>query len=393
MRVNLIKLEKTGEISEVKILNSTDVIKRYPPLTKDAIHQIDDVSRLPGTEEDSYIFIYKDVLLKFAMAPEDDIESFYRQIIIGLELNKLDNSGFVRTIGYYNDDLCKIPVVSDFVKKPCIYLYLERVNGPTMKKFIKSASLLQFRIVISKLARNYKVALDKYGFTHYDLHLSNLIISAVGEELMPVLIDFEAAHISLEDGDLGENFTDVGRYPGESNWIYDFFKLLGFCWLETNEEYMIRRARENHKETIMHWMEYISEVYRIPFQQVFDEDVDDYVPIEETLFEYLDRAAEKEGKRDIAARDQILAMKDKINEAEANIQTTKDLFQANRVNMQGINDHCIRLLTYFHADVSDEWLTRYHKRFDRHFSSWRTEEGKASNFDEFISFCDSFIGF
>ena len=45
---------------------------------------------------------------------------------------------------------------------------------------------------------------------------------------MPVLIDFEAAHISLEDGDLGENFTDVGRYPGESNWIYDFFKLLGF---------------------------------------------------------------------------------------------------------------------------------------------------------------------
>ena len=89
MRVNLIKLEKTGEISEVKILNSTDVIKRYPPLTKDAIHQIDDASILPGTEEDSYIFIYKDVLLKFAMAPEDDIESFYRQIIIGLELNKL----------------------------------------------------------------------------------------------------------------------------------------------------------------------------------------------------------------------------------------------------------------------------------------------------------------
>ena len=59
----------------------------------------------------------------------------------------------------------------------------------------------------------------------------------------------------------------------------------------------------------MHWMENISEVYRIPFQQVFNKDVDDYVPIEETLFEYLDRAAEKEGKRDIAARDQILAMK------------------------------------------------------------------------------------
>lgn len=394
MRVNLIKLEKVGEISEVNILDSRDVIKRYSPLTNDAIHQIDDISRLPGTDEGSYIFIYKDILLKFAIPPDSDMESFYREIIIGLELNKLNNSGFVRTVGYYNDNKCKIPILDERLReRQCTYLYLEKVNGPTMKKFIKSASLLQFKIVISKLARNYKEALDKYDFTHYDLHLGNLIISAVGEELMPVLIDFEAAHISLEDGDLGENYTEVGRYPGESNWIYDFFKLLGFCWLETNEKYINDRARETYNETILYAIEFISEVYSIPYRQKYDEDIDDYVPIDETLSEYLARAAEKEGKRDAGARDQIFAMRDDIDRAKENIQTTKDLFQSNMANIQSINDHCVRLLNYFHSDVSNEWLTRYYKTFDRYFSSWRTEDGRKSNFDEFISFCDSLIGF
>ena len=397
MKPNLIKFENgfrsdTEAGSNVKVLNPNVLIKQYPQLPETTIHAINDIARLPGTADDSYIFMYRDILLKFAIPGINDIDSFQREIIIGLEINKLNNPGFVRTIGYYEDPNCKIPILdTQLQQQPCIYLYLEKISGPTMKKFIKTASLLQFKNVMSKLVHNYKVALDLCNYTHYDFHLSNLIISTVGEELMPVIIDFEASHISFLNGDIGEDFTEVGRYPNESNWIYDFFKFLGFCWIETNEAYIINNiveAYENKKEQAI---ENIGEVYRIYYMQRFNKDLDDHVPIEETIFEYIDRAAaEQTGENREQHKENILAWKEHINKAKADIQTAKDLFQANRDNMQSINDHCIRLLTYFHADVSDEWLLNYHNHLDRYFSSWRTEEGYASKFDDFILYCDSF---
>lgn len=396
MRSNLIKLEKSrppsAQSSSVLVLDPTILIQHYPQLPESTIHSINDLTRLPGTEPDSYVFMYRDILLKFAAEPKVDMDSFRREIMIGLEINKLTNPGFVKTVGYYKDINCKIPILGEaFQRRSCTYLYLEKIPGPTMKKFIKTASLLQFKIVMSKLTRNYKVALDALNYSHYDLHPANIVISTTGEELMPVIIDLEASHISFRDGDLGEDFEEVGRYPNESNWIYDFFKLLAMCWIETSEAFMVDNAVNNHRNTIEEVKGVIAGVNRIRYGWRFDRALDDEVPIEETLPEYLDRAAATE--RSELGQEIIANGRASIAAAFENISSTRYLFSENGDNLRAINNHCLQLLKYFHSHVSADWLLRYQQKFDRHFSSWRTEEGYASRFDDFISYCDSVSGF
>jgi hypothetical protein len=333
------------------------------------------------------------------MPPMNNLSSFYKEIIIGFELNKLNNPGFVKTIGYYDDNICKIPLNPE--KHGCTYLYLEKVEGPTMNKFIKTASPLQFKIVISKLLRNYEIALNKYKFTHYDLHPDNVIVSAIKGELMPVFIDFGLSHISLKDGDLGESsdfYEEEGIYPGQTNWIHDFFKLLGFCWLATNEKYAKQLSQNRYNSAKAELEENVSGGYFISYGYIYNEETEEETEIEETPFEFADRGIAKgTGMRnedeEARIKNIILKMKEDLVDAENNIQLTKNLFKANGFNMKLINKHCLKLLNYFYSDVSDEWLFDYYENFNMYFSSWRTDEGKLSNFSDFIKFCDSFIGF
>ena len=72
MKHNLIKFENgfrsdTEAGSNVKVLNPNVLIKQYPQLPETTIHAINDIARLPGTADDSYIFMFRNILLKFAI--------------------------------------------------------------------------------------------------------------------------------------------------------------------------------------------------------------------------------------------------------------------------------------------------------------------------------------
>lgn len=195
---------------DLPIINPPVVLKKgidefiFPPLSEDMIHKIDELTYLAhGTNSVVYIF-GQDIAVKYAVWKTEKAKNLSREAIIGLELNKLNNPNFMRTIGYYIDNKCQIKDLSEKERKQgCIYLYLQKVAGPNLGIWIQTGSSIQFKNLFLKLLRSYEEALRKLDFTHYDLNTDNVIISAVGDTIQPVIIDFGMSHIKLANVDVG----------------------------------------------------------------------------------------------------------------------------------------------------------------------------------------------
>lgn len=385
-------------LSNKVVLNSANVINLYPQLSVDVLHKLEELKLLEGTELDSIIHVFNNIIVKYAFidpfairsAEVMDINLFYNEIIIGLELNKLNSPNFVKTIGYFKTDTCQIPYLNeDQRQKPCVYLYVEKVPGVTLAKFIKTASLVQFKDIILKLLIGYKQALDTFQFTHYDLHHSNVIITYKDEELVPVFIDFGASHMSFQEGNigktgitcptwgnkvsLGETFIEEGRYPDRSNWIYDFFKLICYIWADTTSSFIIKRTNKMIKRVTDDIIFDLSGRYDLESEM---EDFQESGGSIDVLLENI--------KSEIPEKDYINS-KTLMKNARDDLLSTKKFIALNRANLKAISDYCVKLLKFFRDDVNHDWLKQYYK-FSPYFSSWLTSEGERITIDEFIDY-------
>lgn len=237
------------------VISANALIKAYSPLEESLIH---DIERLDDfvNQPDSVLYKFGKTVLKFQQNDRPGVELFNKEIIVGLELNRLNSDNFVRTIGYFIDDRCRIPKLVD--ADSCTYLYLREIPGPTLTKFLITASLPQFKAIMLKLLKGYAVAVTELDFCHYDLHSNNVIITTVGDELVPVIIDFGASHLRIfnkaigEYVHVGEDWPEVGRYHDRSLWVYDIFKIFAFCWYRSSysfkeeDEQTEQQRRDNY---------------------------------------------------------------------------------------------------------------------------------------------------
>jgi len=148
-------------------------------------------------------------------------EEGLHEAVIGLELNFLNNSNFIKTYGY--DDS----------------LYLEYIHGENMSKYnFDKKNLIS---ILIQIAFALYEAEEKLGFCHNDLHDNNIIISKVEEENMSykyngeeflisnhgykaIIVDLENAttnrfnHMEINYG--------VGYYGKSTTVVKDMFCLL-----------------------------------------------------------------------------------------------------------------------------------------------------------------------
>lgn len=375
--------------------SSFKLIKNYPQLSSAELHSIEKLEILAHQKE-AVIYKFDNTVLKYItesyLGKEEtkkSKEAFFREIIIGLELNKLDSDNFVRTLGYYNSEKkCSIPHVKN--TKDCTYLYIKEVQGPTLKKFIKTCSLAQFKDIMIKLIKSYEKAQERFDFCHYDFHTSNVIISSKGEDLIPVIIDFGASHIKLKSN-IGELWPEEGRYDGVSLWVYDIFKIFAFSWEETfytscldriNAEYNIEV--ELMDSTLDNFREYTDETWR--FRKIYNSEKDDYDEIDETIGDFFIRLEEGNAKidADITLEQMKNILPDALKKKTADMKTLEE----NRNTIGQINRYCLKLLRYFHKDISSDWLEEYSKKVSPTWGSSVTKSGYEADLKDFIRYME-----
>ena len=346
-------------ISDEKILHPDVLINQYKELD-DILH---DQEKLLVLDEqyDSLVYKHDNLVLKFEIDEyiKDNNYAFYREIIIGLELNKLHNENFVKTIGYYRDEKCRL---SSYLKnKQCVYLYLEFLPSITLKEYNKSATLSDFKSVMMKLLKSYIIAYERFEFCHYDLHHKNILI--LKDTNHPVFIDFEAAHIKLKDGHIGENWPEVGRYPNHAVWVYDFFKIFAFCWRDTYVKLLEKRIIDKYNKKIYKstegMAEYFSDVYSIHmgFDIIEDEngESNDF-KWDETYEELLERA-----KPELTEKSYNYYKNLSSNAMQEKALKLSHLNQ-NMDNYLAINNYCVQVLQFFGNNKDEKWLYSYHSQ-------------------------------
>lgn len=354
--IGAIHYERVG-----KVVHPQTLIKSYPEI----LIVFGNLIRL-----NDKVFTFDDTVLKYATDwIEEPATDFYREIIVGLELNKLQSPNFAKTLGYYVDNRCQMlsSTNPDLKFKKCVYLYLEKVPGPTLAKFLITASLSQFKNIFIKLLMGYKLAHDTLNFTHYDLHRDNIIITTKNDELVPVMIDFGLSHISLPNGDLGDTLLEQGIYSDKANWIYDFFKLIAFCAVDSALELRFETAVSNLEE-------YRGEITKVlNNRRLYKRDDEDFS-------EFIDRS---EGVVPKEIYDKLKYINDS---GEDELQLINDLTQNNGFNLEQINSYCLKVLKYFHTDITNEWLTTYRDQHNKYFASFLTNAGQQAKFDDFIAY-------
>lgn len=376
--------------------SATKLIRNYNPMNPHEIHDMEELRTFSTKDVNSVLYKFSNVILKYIMNKtcafvEDEVaQAFNREIIIGLELNKLHSDNFVRSLGYFIDGGCKIPHLV-YQNQRCTYLYIKEVPGPTLEEFIKTASLSQFKRIMAKLLPAYKMAVDKYDFCHYDLHLENIIITTVGSELVPVIIDFGSSHIELDGVHLGENnetSPDKTRYDDRSLWVHDMFKIFGFAWERTNMANAIERIELLHAEKVENYKIEEENLYESRGRPRYDSYLEKEVHYpNETLFEFIDGLTEPHGDIPKEYGDELKRLY--VASRYENLEQEKLKLNENAQALSQINQYCRKVLQYFHEDIGipgSTFLETYANRLNPYWSPSVTPKGEASKLEDFIRY-------
>jgi hypothetical protein len=162
-----------------------------------------------------------------------------REILSGFNLNKLKSPFFMELLGY-------------FFRKSGFYLVSKYVFGDLLKNKISTLDDSEFLSILLQVCVALETAQDKFRFTHYDLHTSNVILQHQEHVTIlfdqytcnfrgtykPVIIDFGmSCGIDENDKNYGiQNLKHLEIYdkcqPG-----YDVFTFLVFCKAQLKENH------------------------------------------------------------------------------------------------------------------------------------------------------------
>ena len=219
-------------------LDPRELINEYPEVTPNHYHDPAAMSLIHigrfGRVYETDNMIVK--VLQKNQATDEEIDEFYREIIIGLEITKLNNPAFVKTLGY--------ATMEDKDGDESVYLYREKVEGIVMQDFVCQCSAATLKKLLRQLLVDYAAVVKSLNFSHYDLHLANIIIVGAnrdqimmdGDQLRAVIIDFGSSHISLAAGDVGQAMPLNAVYADRSMWTQDIFKLFGYLYSHLDDQ-------------------------------------------------------------------------------------------------------------------------------------------------------------
>lgn len=209
-----------------------------------------------SSEEFAYSVGVKDSPL-FVVKITNDLksDSLSHEAIVGMgAINKIRNKvpNFMHTYAAF---MCSPPILNekDEIVTWCpigetkvTYLVLENIrNALSMKDIIKKLTVDEYLQIYIQILNALNVAYKQFDFTHYDLHLDNVLIQELSytvsipfydprggvkyiqSNLIPRIIDYGYSHVYLQGQHFGifdVEFANV--YPDKSFPIHDAYKLL-----------------------------------------------------------------------------------------------------------------------------------------------------------------------
>jgi len=342
-RLNLVDILglKTNDrppISGESTFDPIGLLSRYAPLATDVIHEESKLVSGPTDVGHSKVYYcdheicnmmvkhdWPSVMAEYDNDCHFQYLEFAREIVVSMEISKLNNRGFVKSIGYVT-------------VKNGLYLYQPKIDGVTLQIFIRTCSLEQFKDVMIKLMTRYWEMVEALDFCHYDLHTANVMVVKEGNEYEPVIIDFGSAHIKIPGSNiyLGDHWPELGRYDDKALWVYDMFKIWAFCRMYSDRTYLTELIEKIR----------VAKCLATRNMKCIKKDINDYATGQCRLIE------------------------------------------ENQESIDNINNWCLSVLRYFRSDMGELWL-RIFRTLDKTWSCHVTKDGHEASFASFLDYVKS----
>lgn len=196
-------------------------------------------------DEIMYVIKHDDVIIKIINYPlkyKVQYTELTHEAFIGLfGINHLKSKNFATTYAYKLGDTCPLSFYPEL--EICAYTVSEYIRGPILREYLKTATVDQLRSIYLQLFDALHEAYSKIRFTHYDLHLRNIIIKTENNKTYPVIIDFGTSYIRYHDWQIlqenyGEDRPKASIAP-RPYWVHDIIKLMLHTYTEISQEYVL----------------------------------------------------------------------------------------------------------------------------------------------------------
>lgn len=210
--------------------------------------------------DDDMVIKMEPIILRRNNEPSKDhnFNEVIHESTVGNIINDLKHKNFARVVCH---DFCHtcIPKILSNVQRydRCAYVMYQYVPGVTLAKYILTCNEKQLIAVLWLLFNALRDGYKHCNFTHYDLHLDNIIINNTDENHpYPIIVDYGSSFVTLNT----ENDSiPLGRILKEGSiyirpcWQHDVFKVC--MWLYYNLKYKL--ASKNYKLDLLRQINYL----------------------------------------------------------------------------------------------------------------------------------------
>lgn len=201
--------ESLLEGREVIDIINPDIIE-IDNLTQEVIVLVENKLRSTCGLQGKCIIVTDEMVIKMAWDIES-IEMIRKEGLVWLQLAKLNNRHFA-------------PIIQYGIVEDVDVLVYKRIHGLTLNDYMNKSPTHHIDTFVSIISHTFKGLYEAYntmGYTHYDLHPDNIIITSEG---IPVMIDYGLSY-AASDPNTGTDFKAV-KIKRETWWGYDAIKLL-----------------------------------------------------------------------------------------------------------------------------------------------------------------------
>lgn len=200
----------------------------------------------------------KKVVIK---CPGEESYPFFHEAFIGLYgINSLINWGIPNFSYTYGAFMCSFPRKNEYgelilcrdvsPEKKDLHIVYEYIQGPSMAEYLRTCNFEDFMNIYIQIAIALDISNAKIGYTHYDLHTSNVIIQEISDRpfylkykysendviylktngCIATIIDYGRNYMHKNGFDFGpgEVLVEMSVFPDRPFIMNDLYKLLLF---------------------------------------------------------------------------------------------------------------------------------------------------------------------
>lgn len=238
----------------------------------------------------------------------------------------------------------------------------------TLEKYLKFCDFDSIKEIITRIINVLYHAYRKMMFTHYDLHLNNIMITIdpISGSPIPIIIDFEYSYINVPGSG---RYLYGGKVDRMNCWFHDIFKMLAYIYVTLDTSRRINSYKEEYKNIFKQSQNYIYSASPLAVEKIIGR-----YGLIGTLC-----------KNGIYHKEYIL---EEIN--NNNIRTTANRIIKSRLKsviQNKVCDYVSKVLSYFrYQNIEDPRLyLNLIEKDNPYFSFWNNEMIGGS-FDDFVTY-------